>query len=242
MHDGPPGNRLAFSTATMENFQGDRLGNTADWSVYANCVISDADVTFGGTTTGPDGLYHGLQLQATATGSMGVLSPGGIYVVPVTAGDPICALASFRAVSVARPCQLVLKFFTSTAGTGYLSGSDISGSAVANTTSGWTEVRASGTVPATAQAVQILAQVNSVGAVGEQHWLDAVGLWKLSTGNVSKWAPPLVNDPISGTAYQGTKQYSLYWQSDAGVFWRCSSSGIQYPNAQVWQKAGTTWS
>ena len=116
-----------------------------------------------------------LQMVSAAAGTMSAKnSPAsGTGAVPAAMGQSFTGIASYRAATTARTVQINLNF-RNAAGVPVQT---INGTTATDTTTGWTTVTVTGTATdPTTTAVTIELQVNSTGAAGEFHFVDAVTL------------------------------------------------------------------
>ena len=144
-----------------------------------------------------------MAVTSVAAGTMTAYAAlGGTGGMPVVAGTSVTGLqAWFKAGTTTRTCQVNILWYTS-AGT-YLSAS--AGTAVSNTTSGWTQCTVAGvTAPATAAYALPEAQVNGTAAAGETHYVTDVNLW------ISGATPTQCNPIIFGWDYRIGLWETLY--------------------------------
>lgn len=100
--------------------------------------------------------------------------------IPVTTGNSYRGRARFRAATTPRSCQVTIGWYT--AGASFIS--ETIGTAVSDTTSGWTLAEVTGTAPATAALARLNVVAQSAVAT-EVHYADDMALKNSSTvGNV----------------------------------------------------------
>jgi hypothetical protein len=217
-HAGPPGNKAAFDQATAEVFQQSRGPSTGDWgTVFGATTITVTDNPVPGTVP-PGETFHVRQLtQASNTTLVTVAPAAGSNGWAVAPGQKIRAFTSVRAATTGRTFTAAIQFYDSS--NNYLSSSDLTGTAVASSTTAWTKVTVGGTVPASAAKAQFKLLATSV-PVGESHYESGFGVWldTRTSGSAdpnpsSVWSPPLVPWPGAGT-FTGSRTGDWYRRTD----------------------------
>ena len=176
----------------------------AHWVNSGNCAIAR-------TTAQAHSGAASLSLTSAASGSMSArpenIAGSTTYALAVTPGQPVAASAWFRAAASARNVHVDVTWYS--AALANLSTSN--GTAVADTTSGWTFASFSGTAPASAAWAVAHVQVDSTGAASEVHYVDDVqiALLPASTDHTAPvqfpwdWRIPLwqaIHDALDGVA------------------------------------------
>lgn len=152
-------NMLTYNQATLEN------GNTTGWEADVNTTLAAV------TTQAAEGGYS-LRLTATAGATMSARTPAGLSGRAVSPSTQYTALASFRANTTARSCQVLIRWYDDT---GALI-STSTGSTGADSNAAWTQVPViTATSPANAAFAAVVVQVVSA-AAAEIHFVDKVSL------------------------------------------------------------------
>jgi hypothetical protein len=146
-------------------------GGTGTWLNLSNSTLAD-------TAVQAHSGVNSLQMTSVAAGLMtathvtvGNISTGGAAVSP---GDFVTCNAWFRSAVSPRSCEVGLAYYDIT---GTVIGSNVFGTAVADTTSGWTQVFGPGSAaPANAVWVRLVVGVQATGAANEVHYVDDVFL------------------------------------------------------------------
>lgn len=139
------------------------------WGFPTNCTIAQ---TVAQAHTGTHSLvYH-------CTGAGNAFAQTGLY--PVVPGQTWYGSAYMRAATTGRQCGVFLNWLTATGA--FIS--NVLGTLVADTTTGWTFVTVSGTAPPGAAFAYLAPEVVSPGV--EDHYVDTV---MLSQNNATVWSP-----------------------------------------------------
>lgn len=133
--------------------------NVSGWSATgSSSIVQTTAQSYNGTGS--------LQITSTAASTMFTQSGNK----PVVAGMSYTATARVRAATVGRQCQITIRWYDA----GSVQISNATGSSVLDTTSGWSLITTTGVAPANATQAALYLTVQSVGSIGEVHYLDAV--------------------------------------------------------------------
>lgn len=155
-------NLLSYNDASFE-------GGIGDWTPGANATLAQS------TAQALDGT-DSMSITAAATAGPFTLSPSTSGQFAVNTGQQHQAMASLRANSTGRSWTLGIQWKNS-------SGAVLStttGSAVTDTTTGWTQVTVAGTAPANAVKADLILTGTAI-ANSEVHYVDKVGLFQASS-------------------------------------------------------------
>lgn len=187
-------NLLTANQASLET-------DTTGWAAGANTTITRS------TTLAQDGVAS-LRLSSTAAGNVSATTPTGTSGIEVVAGEPLVAMASFRAGASARSCRVDLGWY-STAGVLL---STTTGATVTSATGSWTQATTTAVAPA-AGYVAVIVVVQSTAAGAELHYVDQIGVfpadagtpawsaggpWPVAAGFIPTWEP-IYSDLNGGT-------------------------------------------
>ena len=151
-----------------------------------------------------------LMLTSLAAGNMQAASCLSASLpalgMAVTPGQTVTMSAFTRAAASARTASIGAEFWTADLGLV----SRLAGTGVLNSTSAWTALAASLTVPATAAWARASPQVVSAGAANEQHYFDDVSMY---TGPVYSYDDPLqwAQSPATPISGQHSAKWSRTW-------------------------------
>ncbi len=151
-------NLLTYNQSTIET-------DTSGWSANANCTITRVTTVF-------EQGAAALSLSSTASGDMSATTSTGGSGAPVTAGQMYTATASLRAAASPRSCRMDIRWYD---GAGALL-STSTGSAVADTATGFTRITVSAAAPGSATYAAVLVTVLATGAAAEIHYVDSIQL------------------------------------------------------------------
>jgi hypothetical protein len=180
-----PTNRLTMDQASFET-------STANWMADYGTVTRTTSIAAHGAAslqcTHDDA--GGTYMLAWSSGNPWPSGNPGLY--PVTLGQTYTAIVHTRAATVARPIELLVigytvEGFQSGGGLGFFGAPGI----VMNSTSAWTKLVATGTLPSDAVNARIRVGIdNSVQgmSLGEVHYIDKVGFYE---GTATYWSPPV---------------------------------------------------
>lgn len=237
-HAGPPGNGLPYAEATNEVFQGSRGGSIGSWSIFSSSnVLAPANVAAPDTiSTNPSESFHVMASTQSSAGNFSMYSNR----TPIVSGGYAKGLFKMRAATAGRTVTPLLQWYTSALG--FVSATN--GTAVADTTSGWTLYSVGAAVPAGVGAtgyVQLGGTGSSFGN-GEVHYIAGQGVWtnaaNADPNPENAWSPPQVNQP--GTAsgsWIRANAGDLYIRTDVPTtsgkrLYMCSVAGA--PGVQQW--------
>jgi hypothetical protein len=130
------------------------------------------------TTTQADDQLQALQLQSNSTSSMKYGTATGSGGILVLAGLSYVAMASFRASTTGKNCTVSIFWYKSTGAASSITPS-VTGTAVADTTTGWVQASVIGIAPSDAVFAQVQVTVATVTS-GQVHYLDEVGLFQMA--------------------------------------------------------------
>lgn len=150
-------------------------GSIGTWAARSGCTV-DPDPS---TDQALDG-SHSIKMTSTGTGTMKAGTATGTDGYPVVPGQDVSALASFRSAVTAYHVAVDVEWYDVT-GT-LLSTS--SGTASADTTTGWSPRAEPFTAPAGAAFMAIVAEVQST-ASGKVTYVDCAGIFP---GTVTEWS------------------------------------------------------
>lgn len=162
--------------------------NPDDWDpAGGSCTVArTTDEAHAGTAS--------LELTATGTANMQVVTPPGLDGMPVIPGQTLLASCWFRAATDARDCNVRLDLYEA-------DGSIIAvhnATSVADATTGWVQSTLELEVPDSAAFARMVGRVQSPAGAGEVHYLDsALLLVPRFTGYVDEWLqewPAVVSD------------------------------------------------
>ena len=137
---------------------------------------------FGGNCTAV-GDATGLKLTASSGGAMiAVAGLVGIGLLPVVPLANYTAIASFKADSTGRSCEVGVAYWT--AGGTLIGTGPLYGSTVTDTTGGYTQAHYTHTAPSTAAFAAVYVQVLAAGS-GESHEVISIGL---NPGSTTTWS------------------------------------------------------
>jgi hypothetical protein len=186
MSAGPPGNLLTFVDACGEMFQRGRAPLQGSWTA-TNAAYSANDC---GAGLAPTSLRYTRKWTSAAAGNIVTITGTGTSGLPASAGVFYAAMTKTASATVARSKQLALAFYNAS---GTLIGSASPGTAVTDTTTGWTTVAAQAIAPAGTATVALQLTVTGTAAAGEIHFDACAGVWAgLTSGQVTSWNPPYV--------------------------------------------------
>lgn len=175
----PENNLLTPNQSSIET-------DASGWVVDSNCTISQDATQFAHGT-------KSLRLRSVASGNMQVrIDPA--TTVSVVEGDTITAYAEFRAAVSPRQVTVLIQWQTS--GGAFIS--NVIGSTVADTTSGWTAKSVTGVAPATAGRAVLYVRIENTAAANEDHYVDKAML-RLGASS-SAWS-------LGGTAAENNERY-----------------------------------
>jgi len=184
-----PGNVLGATTSPnlLTTNQADIETNTAGWVDWDGASVAQTSVL----------ALHGhsaLRITSRVNGQPSVATSNR---VPVVAGHTITALASFRAATVPREVQVDIYPFNAV---GKQMVRMARASSNRETTTGWVQVAATGTVPSGTATVRVVLRINDA-TVGESHYVDQVSL---ATGTSTLWrAPGTISRSSDGSNLEG---------------------------------------
>ena len=160
---------IADNSVTNSTFDADTAGATpATWVAGSNSAIQASTTTsYSGANSMRVAATSGAIAQAYNFDKVCVVSPGRTYT------------ASAYVKGTARPSQITIDWYTSTDA---VAGTSSSGTAVNNTTTGWTLITSSGIAPATAAYAKITIQFSSLTSTTDYQYVDSV---KFEAGGVS---------------------------------------------------------
>ena len=137
------------------------------WVAAGNCSLSDSAAQ---AHTGVDS----LALTSAAAGNMGAVSCSAATIttngMPVVAGALVPISAWFRSAVSARSCNVGIDFYNASGGLI----STLRGANITDSTTGWTQARATLTAPAASAFCRASPQVLATGAASEVHYVDDV--------------------------------------------------------------------
>jgi hypothetical protein len=193
----------ANSDATTQTAANDARTGTAEDLMYAYVdqnigpsaqapnLLTGAQSTFDGTgggwvnsANGPVSanttVFHNgtgcLQTTATAAGTVDIASCSAATITTngkaVAPGDAVAVSAWTMAATTGRSIGIAAQFYDASG----VNVGTLFGTRVLNVTSGWTQVTAAVTAPASAAYMRALVEITSAGAAGEVHYLDDVVL------------------------------------------------------------------
>jgi hypothetical protein len=183
---GPPGNMLTFVDACGEMFQRGRAPLQGSWTA-ANAAYSANDC---GAGLAPTGLRYTRKWTSAAAGNIVSITGTGTAGLPATAGVFYAATTKTASATLTRSKQLALVFYNA-AGTQI--GSAFPGTAVTDTTTGWTTLLAQAVAPSGTATMAQQLTVTGTAAAGEIHFDACAGIWSgLTSSQVTAWNPPFV--------------------------------------------------
>lgn len=187
-------------TANQASFE---LGTTAGWSAGSGSTIAVS------TSQGVDGTDSMTVTRTSTTGIANAFISSSARAT-VAVGKQYTGLASFKAATTGRSCTVSLLWFDST---GTQIGSATGGSAITDTTGGWTQATVIGTAPTGATTVELDV---SVGAVpqNEIHFVDRTGIMP---GNTTIWGLGGFSQPAAINVEAST---------DGGITWNTVRNGL----------------
>lgn len=156
--NGPAANFLTGANASFE-------GGLGNWAAGLICTVASSAAQ---AHSGADS----MAMTATGAGTMTAVSclAGNVTTqgLACTPGDTVNGAKWFRAATAARSCLLQVGFYTS----GGVIISTASGTAVADSTTGWVKAVISATAPATSAWCRLIDSVAAVAGAGEIHYGD----------------------------------------------------------------------
>jgi hypothetical protein len=172
--------------------------DTEGWLVNLNCTLARS------TAQAAEGVGS-FAMTSVAAGNMGMVTPlGATSLHAVTAGGTYTALASLRAATVARSCNVTVTWYTAA---GASAGSASVSGVVADTTGGWTQLAVTAAAPVGAAFAAVAVNVLSTGGAGEVHYVDKISL---APGSSTVWTPGgFVAGPNMLTADQATAEVAI---------------------------------
>lgn len=211
-------NLLSADNASLETTIG-------QWISDVNCTVARI------TTDGLDGTSC-LRVQSVASGNMSARATWDGFLEVVDVGRTYTFLASFKAVTTGRQCKVGVYWldytFTQIGGINL-------GTAITDTTGGWTQASFQVVAPPGAAFAEIAVQVLATGGALEQHKVDEMSI---SQGTSTSWTPGGYSnnlgdlrlergeriDPTRGTAEnwahpQVASGGALFQTHDAGFEW-----------------------
>jgi hypothetical protein len=136
-----------------------------------------------------------LQLSATGAGNMSVWTTE-LDDVPVVSGLTISASGFSRTAVSARSTRLKIFFYDKNSN---LLGTSLTGTSVADSTTVWTRITVTGTIPTFAAYARLVFEVISAGGAAELHYLDVVSLYVGAlTSNFLYYTAAHVSAPDTG--------------------------------------------
>jgi uncharacterized phage protein gp47/JayE len=163
----PAHNLLTLNEASLET-------SAADWMNIQDATVARS------TTQAADGVAS-LSMAAIAAGDMAANLVPASYKV-VTPGQVCTALASFRAATVGRNCQVAIYWWTPVPG--YVG--QVNSVSVVDTTTGWTQAAVTGVCPPGATRASVVVNVFGAAGAGELHYADKM---LLRGGTDTLWVP-----------------------------------------------------
>jgi hypothetical protein len=168
-----PINLLTTDNASFEA----TIGN---WVALTNMAAPVRD-----TAQHADGVAS-MKLSSTASGDMVAICGFDALGNPkVDGGQTYTILGQFKANTLARSCQIGVRWFDST---GAAIGADVFGASVTDSTSNFNAQASliSTTAPVNAEQGKVLAKVLATGGAAEIHWVDNVDI---HVGSSTTWTP-----------------------------------------------------
>jgi hypothetical protein len=235
---GPPGNIMTFVDAAAELYQRARTAQQGSWTA-TNATYSARDE---GAGFAPTTFRYARTWTSAASGDIVATTATGTSGYPVPSGSFVSAMIMTRSATVARSKTLSLLFYNAA---GTLIGSAIPGTAVTDTTSGYTRLDVQTVSPAGSVYCALRETITGTAAGGEAHFSTAAGIWPgLRTSQVTAWSPPYVYRQdafggVSGTGLNdGANVGDVYIRSDGPPnvvqrFWTNAVAGKPYQQKWV---------
>jgi hypothetical protein len=158
----------------------DTLGNTTGFTAQNNCTLASS------TAQALRG-SRSLAVTATAAASLAVLTSQ----VAADPGQLFTASVACRAAAAGADTRLDLAFYAS--GGGWIA--TVNGTAVNDTTTGWTTLTVTGVAPSGAGLVLAALNIDAAG-IGVVHYADCFGLWRGAGGQWAMPGTPIVHTGI----------------------------------------------
>lgn len=198
-------------TPNMSSLESGVIGT--DWGNTSACTLtaSTADAHVG---------THSLRMISTAaSGPMYCEGPTDLNRIPVIPGQVLTATAWVKAALTVEPCHIAISYYTSTLTSVTGSGS----TAVTDSTSAWTQLSVTMTVPATAAYAVLYLSVDNLSAINEVHYWDDIALYVgpfISTNPTADMSIRTVaaGDASGAFAVNGTASLQLS-PNPGGVVW-----------------------
>lgn len=157
------------------SFEDTTVAPVGSWISLTNCSLARS------TAQSAYGLAS-MTMTASSAATMEAITRSGTSGMLVEGGTTYTFLASFRTAVTGRSVNVGARFYDRT---GTIIGSSNYGSAVTDTTSGWTQATMSMMAPANAVYAAMLLRVNSPGNA-EVHYVDKVSM---SPSSSTTWTP-----------------------------------------------------
>ena len=139
-------------------------GGVGSWVGATNATVAQS------TTQALDGSYS-LAATATATGTMSFSTATGVSGYPVQVGQTYTGMVSARAAATSRNVTAAIVWYNAS---GTLLSTN-TGTAVADTTTGWTQATVTASAPTSAAYATLKVTVTSA-AASEVHYIDEAGI------------------------------------------------------------------